>query len=938
MAIVNVSSLTGSDTLGSGTNASPFKSVARAVSHANPGDIILILGADGHVHEEPDTVLIDDKINIKIQTEPLRHVIIRPKRATQGATFKIINSAGINVSGLIFMSAFIPETPGSVGNEHANAIFVQNSSEIKILGNEISRDWECHNVAKTELFKCDNSSAEITGNFCEYIENSYPALNANNFFSFISLSGNGDYLVKNNAVKNVHSNSSYAYGIKIYPDCSKFVIDDFEASNFIDAHVDYHDKMIGIKVEFDNSPPEYEIKNVVMHDLGYGIYFDHAIRSNKITIKKLLIYNCEFAAIMLDNESIIHSTRNITIVNCGQGIYAKTRSGGEFHNCILFQNETALRSEIESNITLKYSVYYRNTEFKFVNNNATIDTSQFVRNIDPRFVNESENNFELTDYSPCVDTGYLFPGDDYMGSGPDMGYFEKTALITEDDLPALLARATRMTEIVPLTEIDIIGMVAKGIETSDGRILASREGSAIKDLAVKPLDLIMSPYHTELELIRERLAFDRLENLSQEDADLLASNVFVYRNYGTRASGIIRIYFSEPTDSIIYAEHEFRTRNNYKFYNRATISITKDEMLLNYDNGAYYYDIVVDAEVPDSLYNMPANSITLSTMPMPPGTLNFTNPYEITGGATAESNYALKEKARWAITVRDIVTKKGAKATLPEMFPVISDMRTIGYRDPEMERDYIDIIDDHIGGKSDVYIKTRKPVEDSKIIYPDGKYFEITDARFSGYVPILKINSIELLEPVSESETGIFLMPVAQYNILSRDSWTRFSVKESIAIEFSDSVVADYMPNTPFKINFTWVPEMKAIQRVVDGDVERVVVADFMIRAFEPVFISFSMSYLAETELPELEESLRGFIRGIPAGFEVQVSDLIAIAYSVGAQKVLQPMEISAERHARNGDILLDTSPDSLIVPRICTFWDGDITVNYLGKDNYASV
>ncbi len=938
MAIINISSLTGSDSLGAGTNASPFRSIARGVAQANPGDIILILGADGHVHEEPDTVELINKLNIKIQTEPLRHVIIRPRRTTKAATFKLDNCNDINISGLVFMSAFIPEIPGSVGNEHANAVLVTNSSNIKILGNEIGRDWRCHNVPKTELFKCDNSSVEITGNFCNYIENSYPALNANNFFSFISLSGNGDYLVRNNAVKNVHSNSSYAYGIKVYPDCGHFVIDDFEADNFIESHVDYHDKMIGIYIAFDNSAPNFELKNITLNRLGYGIYFDHAARASSITIKKLLITNCLFAGIMLDRESLVHSTRNITIAKCGQGIYAKNRSGGEFYNCILFQNGTGLRSEIDSNIVIKYSVHYRNTAYKYQNNRGLIDSSQFVRNIDPRFVNELEDNFNLTDYSPCVDTGFLFPGDDYMGSGPDIGYYEKTALVTEDDLPALLARATRLTEIVPLTEIDILGMVAKGIETSDGRILASREGSAIKDLAVKPLDLIMSPYHTELELIRERLSFDRLDNLSNEDADLLAANMFVYRNYGTKASGIIRIYFSEPTDSIIYAEHEFKTRDGLKFYNRATIAITKDEMLINYDNGAYYFDIIVDADMADSQYNLPANSITISTMPMPPGTLNFTNPYEVSGGSTAESNYALKKKARYGITVRDIVTKKGVQATLPEIFPVISELRTIGYRDPEMQRDYVEIINDHIGGKSDIYIKTRKPVLDSKIIYPNNKYFEISDASFSGYVPVLKIDSIELLEPVSEAETGIFLMRNAQYKVLSRDELLRFSVKESIAIEFADSVVSDYMPNTPFKINFIWVPEMKAVQSIIDGDIERVVVADLLVRAFEPAYASFSMSYLAETELPEIEDALRGFVRGVPAGRELQVSDLIAVAYSMGAQKVLQPMEITSEHHTRDGRILIDTSPDGILIPRIAAFWDGDITINYLGKDIYASI
>lgn len=927
MAVIYIDSLTGSDTLGGGSAGSPFASIAHGVSIALPGDVIVVLGTNGHTHEEPDTVYVHNKFNIKIQTEPLRHVLVKPLHTSRHATFMIENSDGINISGLRFLNAPPPA-------EHAHAVYVKNSVNTKILGNEISEDWECHDVPATELFKCENSSVELTGNFCSYIENSFPSVNnPNNFLSFISVSGNGDYLIRNNAIKNVHSNSGYSYGIKVYADTGKFKIDDFEASSFTPEHTDYHDKMIGIYVEGDNSAAAYEINNCVLDSLGYGIYFDHMLVSASSIVRRLKITNCKFSAICLDNESAVHDIRYATIVNCAEGIYAKNKSAASLVNAIIYSCNIGMRADIESYLKIMYSVHYFCTQAKFTSTRSLIDASQFVRNIDPKFVNESQGNYNLTDYSPCVDTGKYFQGESFLGNGPDMGYYEKTALVIEDELPSLLARATRLSEIVPLTEIDIIGMVAKGIETADGRIMASREGSAVKDLAVKPLDLIITPYHTELELIRDRLAFSRLENLSEQDADLLASNVFVSRDYGTHASGIVRIYFPEPKDAILYSEHEFKTQQGLKFYTRATVAITKDEMALNYDNGTYYFDTVVDAEVASLEYNLPAGSITISTMPMPPGMLSFNNPYEISGGYPSETNYELKEKAQYSISVRDIVTKKGARATLPELFPFIADMRTIGYRDPEMERDFIALINDNIGGKSDIYIKTRLPVEDSKIIYPDGKFFEITDATFSGYVPILKIVSIELLEPVSEAETSIFLNPATQFKIVSRDKLHRFSVKEHIAIEFSDTVVADYMPNTPFKINFIWVPEMKALQSVIIGDDERVVVADILARAFEPAYVSFSISYLAEEEIPIMAEALGGFVRGLRSGSELQESDLVAMAYSLGAQKVLQPMEIQVEHHTRDGKINYIMSPDGVFLPRIATFWDGEITANYLGKE-----
>ena len=928
MAVIYVNNTTGSDASGGGTSSSPYATISHCLPLAAPGTTIVVQNG-GAIHEEPETIVIDNRLKLKIQSEPLSSVVIRVANIINGASVYINASDEISISGITFLSA-----PPTISDNHANAIWVNSSTNILIAGNTISRDWECHNVPATELFKCSNSDVEITGNFCSYIENSFPSVvNTTNFFSFISVSGNGRYLIRNNSVSEVHSNSGFSYGLKVYADTREIYVDDFAASNFLPDHVDYKDKMIGIFIESDASPVAGEIKNIQLDSLGYGIYIDGLPSTNALVIKKGLITNCLFAGILLNNDSVLYNTRHFTIVDCGNAIQLSNRSSMYVYNSIMFRNSAAFRSEIDSYLKIHYSVHFLNTTIDSTAARGVIDRAHFVRLIDPKFVNEDAFGYNLTDYSPCVNTGRYFDGDTYLGNGPDMGFYEKSALVTEDDLPSLLARTARQGEIVPLTEIDIIGMVAKGVETSDGRILASREGSAVRDVAIKPLDLIIKPYHTDLEIIRDRLSFDRLESLSAEDADLLAANVFVKRDYGVTASGILRISFSDPVDAIVYAEHEFKTNNGLKFYCRATTAMTKQEMALNYDRGTYYMDIIIDADVPSLDYNLPAGSITISSMPMPPGTLSFTNPYSIENGFGSETNAELKEKSQYSITVRDIVTKKGAKATLPDLFPIITDFRTIGYRDAEMERDYIQIIDDHIGGKSDFYIKTRTTVEESKVIYPDSSEFIINDGSFSGFVPILKITAIEILEPVSEAETGIFLVPNSQYSIKSIDSWYRFSSKEDIKIMFAESVVANYMPNTPFRVHFKWVPEMKTIQSVIEGDKERVVVADLLVRAMEPSFVSFTMSYLAEEEIPELTAALTGFIEALDSGSELQESDLVAVAYTVGAQKVLQPMEIQVEHHKRNGDVIYTTSPDGVVIPRISTYWAGDIQVNYLGAE-----
>jgi len=930
MAQIYVDYQSGSDTLGSGTSASPYKTIARGLQQALVNDTVVVQGLNGAIHHEPDSIVIDGKLNITLQIEPFGHVVVKPDQVSEGATIVIRNSNGIKVIGLKYATA-----TSTIG--HKNAVLVENSTNIEIRDNSIANNWSCQNVNRTDLFHFSNSTVLATGNTSTYVEVAWPGATGNYVFSFMRLSGNGEYTLYNNSTTNVHSNSGYAYGLLLDSDVGRVHVDTFSVSEYIIDHVDYKDKMYGIRVNSDNSAPTVELNNIIINNMGIGIAAYNLPAGNSCIFKRLLISNCLYHSILADEESTLE-IRNATITNSPNGLTADHRSALTAYNCIIYNCESAFRSNNDSYMKVGFSIYHECDNRDNLLSRGIADSSEFVRAINPKFINPSTPNYALADYSPGIDNGKNF-GDAYIGNGPDIGYYERGSALTQDDLPSLLARKNRLSDRVPLTEIDIVGMVSKGIETSDGNILAGREGSAIKDIAVKPLDLLFTPYQTELEAIRDKLSFSQMVNLGEQDADLLAANVFTERDTGSTASGVVRLYFAEPTSAVVYAEHEFQSSGDFNFYARNTTSIIKDEMALNYENGAYYMDVVIDAEVESFDYNIEADEVTITTMPLPAGVISFTNPFAITGGRPKQTNEELYEKSKYSISVRDLVTKKGAKATLLERYPYVTQIQSIGFRDPEMERDFI--LGEHIGGKTDVYLKTYELIEDSRIVYPTSKYFEIKDETFGGFVPILKINRIEILEPLSEIETGIdlegtvdfVLNPNAHYKLISYDSLHRYSIKEHLAIEFADSIVNDYMPTTPFKVYFYWVPEMKTIQDMMDDSEDRVVVADFLAKAFEPVFVSFGLNYLAREEITALEAALRGFIKGLPNGSELQESDLTAVAYMLGAQKVLQPITMRAEYYKLDGTYEVIESPDGIFIPRTSTFWGGDISVTYMGEE-----
>lgn len=921
MANIYVDFATGSDATGGGSALNPFKTIQKAVTNSFTGDTIIVQGSGAVSHDEPDSIIVTNKSNLSIRVEPFGKVLLWPMAASQHYTFVVENCQAVTISGFLFKNSH--DNTG-----HEGAILIKNSTDCKVTNNEISEDWECNNLLYTNLFRGENSDVLFDNNKALYLENSYPTFQNTSELAFIRVSGNGEYTLTNNTCKNFHSNSGWAFGIKIESDTRKVICDNFMLENFVPEHVDVKSRMIGIDIESDASVPIITINNTTITKIGYGMRFRNIPLSSDFVIKRALITDALYSGLLCDELSKV-DVRNLTISRCTNALEANHGSILSVYNTILYDCENMFVANNSSLINFAYGIYFKYTLHAALGTGGRLDAHEFARKINPKLVNPDSNIFTLADGSPAIDSGKIFAGDDFLGFGPDIGFYERGPFLTEDDLPALLARKSRISELVPLTDIDVLGVIEKGLETADGTIVAGREGSAIRDVAVKPLDLLLEPYFSELESIRARLSFDRLEELTEDDADLLAANLFVTRDPGQFASGVVRVYFDAPQAATIYAEHEFKSADGLSFFSRNTVSLSKDEMALNYDDTGYYMDIIVDSAEANIAYNIPANNIVSSTMPLPAGVTTFINPYPFEGARIRESNEELKEKVKYSITVRDIVTKKGAKATMLDKYPTITETQTIGFMDPEMERDVFR--GEHIGGKADIYVKPRLLTEDTKDITPTEAIFPISDSDFSGFVPLLKITKIELLEPLSYLPTGQFLEEGVHFTLESYDPLYRYSIYEKLAIKFSQYVVDTYMPTTPMRVYFKWIPEMKTIQSDVRGDSERVVVADILVRTFDPVFVSFTVAYRAPEEIDGLEDALRSYISGLKNTTELHESDIVSFVYSLGATKVEQPMELSAEYHSKDGTVYTSTSPDAIVIHRINAFWDGNISVAYMG-------
>lgn len=929
----------GSDTTGDGSAAKPFKTMTKATSLLSNGDELLINDSYGaeyadYIFDEPGTISLVGLANILIRflvpaTLTRSRAIHRPAQANvHNTSIYIENCQDIRIENANFTSAHNNPVQNP---HHAHAIYAVNS-HLSLVNCGIYHAWEGTGV-NGELFKLYGCNATISACECSNMNNSY-----SDSCSVFSIDGNGAYELYENTVSNITTNNGVFRALWIKPDTRSVTVDGILVHNIESDLVDH---AIGIDIDSDDSPTEFVINGAQLSNIHVGIRVSNVKDTADINrIKHCTFYKCHIAVLVIAAEvelyslscygpgsSIFHeyppghSTEYLTA-----GVAAHEYSNVHVLNSIFTNVHTAAAAYTKSIIDMEHIVWNNCDELKENITEGVVNAIQYIRRIDPRYEDihsESWGFFLLDDQSPCIDAGKKY-GDPFLGLAPDIGALERSRRVRISDLPALLARSVRYSERIPLTNIDIEGMIVRGLDTYDPEVKAGREGSALRDLAVKPLIGLLSPYTTELEAIRDNMSFANFENLTEDAADALASNLFVTRKSGDVATGVVRVYFEQPVITVIPAEIEFVSAQGLRFYSVQEVSITAEEMALNFDNGLYYVDVLVEGEAVGADYNIGAGSITRATSPLPAGVTAVINPNDFAGGNNSETNQELKDRIETAITVRDLVTKKGITYVMPELFTFIKDIRPIGFRDEEMLRD--EIFGYHIGGKVDIYIQTSQLVEDEKIIELAPEQILITAGTF-GNVPVIRINEIEILDPLTLDITGR-VIPANKWSISDVDPKTRFSIYEASVL----TIAKEYVGST-LRIKYLWVPEMKTLQDWVLNSENRVVCADLVVKHMEPAFTSFHVAYYAPTEIADLQTLLEVFVYNIKSGTSLQESDIIDYCHSVGAVHVHNPFMMRVVTHKVNGEIEVQESDDQINIGRIACFTPDSITVAYMGPD-----
>lgn len=217
--------------------------------------------------------------------------------------------------------------------------------------------------------------------------------------------------------------------------------------------------------------------------------------------------------------------------------------------------------------------------------------------------------------------------------------------------------------------------------------LAISDVDELTDLLIDPMRILIEPVTRELQLVKLRTSLRNLNVLADDEVDALMGNFFESRRAGGFAVGVGRLYFAAPQSVSVTLINVAQSRSGYRYIVPRPQAITADQMLLNIEGSAYYFDINLIAENRGEEYNIERGE--LNSIANMPSVIRVTNMRRFSEGVVRESNADFVARVQQSTSDKTLTTEPGNVAVLKESFAGIRQMFSIGFGDPEMKRDLL---------------------------------------------------------------------------------------------------------------------------------------------------------------------------------------------------------------------------------------------------------
>jgi len=217
--------------------------------------------------------------------------------------------------------------------------------------------------------------------------------------------------------------------------------------------------------------------------------------------------------------------------------------------------------------------------------------------------------------------------------------------------------------------------------------LVLQDGEPLDDYLVKPLQILLEPFRRQIQQISNNQSLANPTSLNEREADSLAANYFAKRRVGGYSIGTARLYWSAPQYVLVNPINVVKTGSGLVFIPVESQAISHDDMLFHVEDNLYFFDVIVQAEKQGEEYNIDPN--TLVSVDGLSSVVKVTNKRKFAEGGNKESTEDFLARVEQSLTEKSLVTFRGIRTRLVEIFDSIQLLQVIGFGDPEMMRDII---------------------------------------------------------------------------------------------------------------------------------------------------------------------------------------------------------------------------------------------------------
>lgn len=444
-----------------------------------------------------------------------------------------------------------------------------------------------------------------------------------------------------------------------------------------------------------------------------------------------------------------------------------------------------------------------------------------------------------------------------------------------------------------------------------------RQGTAIRDMTVRPNATLLALINKAIKYYFDDTDISSITDATDNDVvDKRLSNFFVTRKSGDKSVIRARLYFSFPTvtpiATIIPSSASFSVDNETLFYPQGSISVNPDpgaslrdplKYYFLYDGAMemHYVDIDLAAQSPTSDADLSEGDLLYFTI-FSPYFLQGSIQYLVSSAVETESNTQMVERSYSAISTRNLINTPSIEASIGDQFNYAGEVYPVGLGNTDLYRDFITIpqtVDGqevmrkyHRGGHVDVYVDTPLVTQRLQFSLDDDNSFSVSG-------PVLGITRSPESQSGREEDT---VLPGEDF-MYSTVNTSRYVEGVPVTDELDNGLSTTQVttltvplgvPGETLTVDIQTYSGLGSIHSAINGVDQKVVCADYLVRAFEPVFINMVIDVRGGASTSAAKAAVEKYIKSIPAGGQLYVANVISVIQNAGVSNFIMPIQVEA--------------------------------------------